>query len=347
MNTPISRRDFLKDSALGFVGMTALHISLPLKSKGQAGYMVDSVELGRVLKSSLSIHSSPRFSASILRKEPFNAILFTTNTLDGESDEAGNTTWYQLQEGGFIHSNGIQIVENASNPVVTDIPPNGILAQVTVPYTHAWKSRHNDIQKNQNFYYGSTHWVIGLVRDEQGNLFYKIKDDRWAYIYYVVPTHLHIFNDEELSPLSSADEKIVKRIEVNLQNQTIKAFEDNRLVFSSPMSSGLKDKERDYSTPPGEYRVIYKRPSRHMVHGGVSGDQNPDLFGVPWVSYFTKKGIAFHGTYWHNDYGIPRSNGCVNLPIPAARWIYLWSQPVVPPRAKMYASAQGTQVTVF
>lgn len=32
-----------------------------------------------------------------------------------------------------------------------------------------------------------------------------------------------------------------------------------------------------------------------------------DLPGVPWVQYITKSGISFHGTFWHNDYGRPRS----------------------------------------
>jgi hypothetical protein len=53
-----------------------------------------------------------------------------------------------------------------------------------------------------------------------------------------------------------------------------------------------------------------------------------DLPGVPWSTFFTCEGIAIHGTYWHNDFGLPRSHGCVNVPISVAKWIYFWTDPI-------------------
>ena len=53
-----------------------------------------------------------------------------------------------------------------------------------------------------------------------------------------------------------------------------------------------------------------------------------DLPGVPWNTFFESSGMAIHGTYWHNDFGIPRSHGCLNVPIDAARWIYRWVYPI-------------------
>ena len=52
-----------------------------------------------------------------------------------------------------------------------------------------------------------------------------------------------------------------------------------------------------------------------------------DLPGIPWVSYFVTTGVAFHGTYWHNDYGTPRSHGCVNVSAANAQWLYRWTLP--------------------
>ncbi len=50
-----------------------------------------------------------------------------------------------------------------------------------------------------------------------------------------------------------------------------------------------------------------------------SGDYTGfDLPGVPWVSYFTSDGIALHGAYWHIDFGVPHSHGCVNMTPEAA-----------------------------
>jgi hypothetical protein len=45
--------------------------------------------------------------------------------------------------------------------------------------------------------------------------------------------------------------------------------------------------------------------------------------------FFQRDGIAVHGTYWHNDFGHPRSHGCVNVSIDAAKWIYRWTTPTL------------------
>jgi hypothetical protein len=37
--------------------------------------------------------------------------------------------------------------------------------------------------------------------------------------------------------------------------------------------------------------------------------------------------MAIHGTYWHNDFGVRRSHGCVNVPSEVAHWIYRWTTP--------------------
>jgi len=39
--------------------------------------------------------------------------------------------------------------------------------------------------------------------------------------------------------------------------------------------------------------------------------------------------VAVHSTYWHNDYGVPRSHGCINVHPDDARWIFRWTNPAV------------------
>ena len=46
-----------------------------------------------------------------------------------------------------------------------------------------------------------------------------------------------------------------------------------------------------------------------------------DLDNVEWVMYFFA-GYAFHGTWWHNNFGTPMSAGCVNMTNADARWFY-------------------------
>ncbi len=43
---------------------------------------------------------------------------------------------------------------------------------------------------------------------------------------------------------------------------------------------------------------------------------------MPWVQYFTNRGHAIHGAYWHNNFGAVMSHGCVNLPVGFAEWLY-------------------------
>ncbi len=85
-----------------------------------------------------------------------------------------------------------------------------------------------------------------------------------------------------------------------------------------------------------------------MTNDGAPGaGRGYDLPGVPWVSFFTGNGISFHGTYWHNNYGTPLSHGCVNLMPADARFVYLWSTPVVPPDTQdVYLPGQGTAVEI-
>ena len=52
--------------------------------------------------------------------------------------------------------------------------------------------------------------------------------------------------------------------------------------------------------------------------------ETPD---VPWVTYF-HGGYALHGAYWRSTFGHGGpggSHGCVNMPIPAAKWFYDWA----------------------
>lgn len=84
-----------------------------------------------------------------------------------------------------------------------------------------------------------------------------------------------------------------------------------------------------------------------MAAGDRAAANSFDLPGIPWVSYFTEDGVAFHGTFWHNDFGKPRSHGCINLTPQAARWIYLWTNPVVPVDKDNIFEDNGTLVNVI
>jgi len=65
------------------------------------------------------------------------------------------------------------------------------------------------------------------------------------------------------------------------------------------------------------------------------------------VSYITKSGVSFHGTYWHNDFGTPRSHGCINLTPQAAKWVLRWTSPAISPWNQLVLKDYGTSVNVL
>lgn len=113
-----------------------------------------------------------------------------------------------------------------------------------------------------------------------------------------------------------------KWIEIDLSGwQTLTAWQGNTQVFSTPVSGGVAA----HPTPTGVFYIQTKLRYDDMTNGIAGGDDYYYLPNVPYVMYFYTGGYAIHGTYWHHNFGNPMSHGCVNLPTPAAEWMYNWA----------------------
>jgi hypothetical protein len=110
-------------------------------------------------------------------------------------------------------------------------------------------------------------------------------------------------------------------IEVNLFEQTISVYENNRLVFATLVSSGVDP----FWTRPGIFQIYEKKPTETMS-GATTADRSDYYYleDVPWTMYFDEK-RALHGAYWHNGFGYARSHGCVNLSVGDSHWLYDWA----------------------
>jgi lipoprotein-anchoring transpeptidase ErfK/SrfK len=118
-------------------------------------------------------------------------------------------------------------------------------------------------------------------------------------------------------------------IDVDLSSQTLVAFVGTRPVFATLISSGKesKDKEKDHRTPTGEWRVREKHLTTTMDgDGSVAGDLPYSIEDVPYVMYY-HRAYALHGAFWHGNYGVQMSHGCVNLSPTDAKWLYFFSSP--------------------
>ncbi len=337
----ISRRDFLKLAGFGLIG-SLLPFGAALPAAAQS-----SGQLGRVLENTVPLFDLPSLhgkQVSTVLKDHLYAI---TDVTAGDASVPYNRIWYQLDNRGYAHSGSIQPVRIALNEPAGWVSPSGQVGEVTVPYTDARRELAGDTATVYRLYYGTAYWVVSLEKDPQGSSWYGILDDRLKSVYYAQARHIRLIPAQELGPISSDVPPGEKRIEVYLGHQAVIAYEGERSVFMTRCATGARFASGNFSTPPGKYIIYRKSPSRHMASGDKVAADGYDLPGVPWVSFITEDGISFHGTYWHNNFGKPRSHGCINVSIPAANWIYRWSLPVVPPDQVYVYETQGTNVVVI
>lgn len=305
------------------------------------------LQQGRVTVRTVWMHEGPSLDSAKVKLLQRDALFNISNTAVSEDADTHNRIWYQAGNEGYIHSGNIQPVRTIiSQPYGGDIPKEGLLAEVSVPYTDAFTEASTESEVGYRIYYETVHWVKAIVAGKtDGRPWYLIHDDKWDESYYVRAEHLRILTTEELAPISPEISNHDKKIVVRLDDQMVIAYEMNIPVFVVSVSTGAILRSGTYTTPEGNFITFYKRPSRHMAAGDIAAS-GFDLPGVPWVQYITKSGISFHGTYWHNDFGRPRSHGCINLSISAAKWLYLWSSPAVPLNKEFSYGYVGTKVEI-
>jgi lipoprotein-anchoring transpeptidase ErfK/SrfK len=337
----LSRRDFLKLSGLGLAGLFAP----PLDFDSDDPFLSQQ---GRVTVRSIWMYDQPSTSATRTGLFQRDAVLSITNTAISDDTASHNRVWYQINGEGYVYSGNIQPVRTLLNTPVTEIPRRQeLLTEVSVPYTDVHEAPDQESRVVYRIYYETTHWIKDIrIDSKNGQVWYRIRDDKWDKSYYARAVHLRIMDTQELEPISPDVPHREKRIVVRLNQQIVIAYEGDKSVFVAPVSTGAVLPIGTYTTPIGNFLTYYKRPSRRMAAGDIEAS-GYDLPGVPWVQYITGNGIAFHGTYWHNDFGRPRSHGCINLASNAAKWLYLWSSPHVPHKSEYSVSlGGGTKVEI-
>jgi lipoprotein-anchoring transpeptidase ErfK/SrfK len=103
-------------------------------------------------------------------------------------------------------------------------------------------------------------------------------------------------------------------IDVNLSQQMVYAYEGDTVINSFVVSTGVAGTP----TVTGRYKIYVKVRMQDMSGPGYY------LRNVPYVMFFYGD-YGLHGTYWHNNFGVPMSRGCVNLTIDDAAWLFSWA----------------------
>ena len=197
----------------------------------------------------------------------------------------------------------------------------GVLLPVddALPYPVAWTLRHLRGAKTPGaaeaadnpFLYRYTRVYIYATVEVDGYYWYQIGANQWV----------HQFKVAKLLPVSRPQAVDTEKwVSVDLYEQVAIAYEGDRPVFATLVSSGMED----WPTNEGLFHV-YVRFTRTLMSGAYGQPDFYYLQEVPWTMYFDDQ-IALHGAYWHDGFGFRRSHGCVNLTVTDAHWLFQWAQ---------------------
>jgi hypothetical protein len=357
--TRLSRKDFLKLSALALGGAALAPLQNPAFTKlFKLPDFPDSERLGRVCYGKWDLKARPDQDSRTVGSVMDDAVLpWIKEAIGTFSIYRNNKRWVETPQ-GYIWGAYFQPVRNQLNRPVESLPETsigtGMWAEVTVPYVdailinppprhHYFRDRYENTLPLR-FYYSQILWVDQIRQDPDGDVFYRVNEKygNLGDLYWCDARAFRPLTKEELEPISPEVENKRIVVDISYKRQYMSCYEGNSEVYFSRISSGIAEG----STPLGEFAVYRKLVSLHMSGGtAVAGW---DTGGVGWTNLFTGQGVAIHSTYWHNNFGEPESNGCVNVTPQDAQWIFRWSNPAVgyDPGDRTITDFSGTRVLV-
>jgi lipoprotein-anchoring transpeptidase ErfK/SrfK len=372
---PVSRRDFLKLTALG-VGAFILpitKISSTIRKKTLRSLYLpefpNARRLGRVLVGKTEIKARPDSTSATVADLYENAVVPWLREVTGSNPYRYVQRYVETPD-GFIWSPHLQQVQNNINEEVKTILPDysgglGMWVEVTVPYVDLVLAnppvRSPAFQAGvpQRLYFKQVVWADEIITDEDNVVWYRLNEKSGSYgdIFYAPAKALRVIPPEEVYPISPDFPNEEKKIVININEnvQTLACYEGKDEVYFARISAGRRadidgNITEKSATPVGSFGTSWKLHSIHMS-GGASG-VGWDLIGVAWPSFFTEPGIAIHSTFWHNNFGGEyMSRGCVNMLPEDSKWVWRWSLPTVPYDAvevrEVWTSENRTQVQVI
>lgn len=332
----MSRRDFLK-----LLGLTAGGLSIP--GRGVVARLADfpsSERLGRVAVGKVDLKSLPDVNSQTVGVLYEDAVVPWIREMVGAHPLRITQRWVETPD-GYIWAPYLQPVENRENKLVESLPETslgrGMWAEVTVPWVDIFlenpPARSPWLKENERprLYYSQILWVDQIEKNAEGATFYRV-NERYGYgdIFWAAGEAFRPITSDEMEPVSS--EVNDKRVIVSVTDQTLSCFEGGREVYFCTVSTGAQfnavgERVDEWATPIGAHPVWRKLVSLHMSGGTTGGGY--DLPGIGWTTLFVGNGVAIHSTFWHNNFGVPMSHGCVNARPADAKWVFRWVHPTV------------------
>ena len=338
----LTRRQFLR-LAGGALGAAAV---MPLANWTSAYAAEDEsvriyappASLGRIATWGVEIRQKPSTEAKLVRTAQKDEVLKLRGQCEGTPVMPHNDIWFVTND-GYAYSSWVQPVEDIQNRAQPDKAAEKFWGELTVPFSDSRRQPDPKAARFMRLYYTGVFRVVEAVAGKDRQWWYRLQDGiTYSPGPYVPAAHIRRLAPSELTTISPAVAN--KRVEVNLKEQTITAYENGYPVLTARVASGFGV----HHTPKGEHTVLSKSPTSRMI-GGVGADHY-DLPGVPFPTYITSSGVAIHGTYWHNDLGRPRSHGCLNVSSPVARWFWRWTLPSAPYDDAIYRTPKDIKGTL-
>jgi lipoprotein-anchoring transpeptidase ErfK/SrfK len=322
-----SRRSFLKlgGGALASVALASRLQPFPQTIGGHTWDFQPSQLLGRMAWPwEVPIYSRPSPEGTEGRKVGLDEVIPLVREVVGRGLFPHNHVWYEV-ENGYVYSSYFQPVRNIVGTPLKTVAEDGLWAEVSVPFVDAFPRPDATLKRSYRLYYSALYKIAGVELGGDGQAWYRLLPETEIAL-YVPATTMRIIAPEEVTPLSPNVDN--KRIDINLADQVLTAYEGNAEVFRTRIASGRLFYGDDPSKPQsrtgiGTRYIWQKRYSRHMQSNAY------DVPGVGWVSYYSSNGEALHSAYWHNDFGRPKSAGCINCRPDDAKWLFRWTLPHV------------------
>ncbi len=248
--------------------------------------------------------------------------------------EYNGQVWYEINPGEFINA----------DRVVFGSPSRfaGVVLSDQPQYPFAWVNRNTNTAAlpggEQHGAAYKRYQTVTLFAQEQagGTLWYMVGPEQWLPQAHVARV--------DVNPRPEGVGPEDKWIEVDTFEQTLAAYEGDRMVFATLVSTGRPSTW----TPDGLTRIWGKYSTTPMTNQDV-GPENAGWYyleDVQWTQYFNGA-YALHAAYWHDSFGFTRSHGCVNLALLDARWLYNWTTPAALEETRTVWSGAGEGTWVW
>ncbi|MEZ4407820.1 MAG: L,D-transpeptidase [Polyangiales bacterium] len=248
-------------------------------------------------------------------------------SLDREVRASSGSTYWHTQAGGYVRSGSVSTLRSAPTfqGVVLDeqhhLPMGFMISTASATYQPNGRNGMALVARVPRLtVYSLTDEPPVTVAGEQ--YFHTTEG------YFVRSRHVRVVTRHE-PPADLAPGE--KWIDVNLDHQSVVAYEGANPVYVTVASTGRRNRsnpDENYETIQGGFRIAAKHVATTM-DGNSANDGPYSIEDVPWVMYF-EGSFALHGAFWHNGFGIMRSHGCVNLAPSDARWFFNWTEPQLP-----------------